>query len=176
VVNSQPQYVYRFSRVTRALNVLAMHANGLPLNQLAESLQTDPKALREELRVYFAADMPLQYYARISRPSTIRFHDADGEDAAPEEAEYVSAIPHSAMEVGADYVSVGELARIYRAGQDLLAIEPGNADLEDALDTLTGTVLQGIGVHRSAWLAGLPRSRVVMPGSRAAGSSGGNGD
>ncbi|WP_222851009.1 WYL domain-containing protein [Phytoactinopolyspora mesophila] len=150
-----PVYVRRFDRVTRALNVLAMHANGLPLNQLAQALDTDPEALREELRVFFAADMPLRYYARISRPTTIRFHDADGDDAPPEHAEYVSAIPHSAMEVGADYVSVGELARIYRAGQDLLAIEPGNTDLEDALDALVATALQGIGTRRSAWLADL---------------------
>jgi hypothetical protein len=155
MVSRPPVYVRRFDRVARALNVLAMHANGLPLNQLAVLLGTDPVALREELRIFFAADMPLRYYARISRPTTLRFHNADGVDEPPEEAEYVSAIPNSAVEVGADYVSVGELAGIFRAGQDLLAIEPDNADLEDALDALTATALQGIGARRSAWLADL---------------------
>lgn len=154
-MSGAPGYVRRFDRVTRALNILSMHANGLPLRQLAESIDTDPEALREELRVYFAADMPLQYYPRISRPTTIRFHDADGEDAPPEEAAYVSAIPHSTLEVGADYVDVADLARIYRAGQDLLAVEPGNVDLENALDALVGTALQGIGTRRSVWLADL---------------------
>ncbi|WP_166350562.1 WYL domain-containing protein [Phytoactinopolyspora limicola] len=150
-----PVYVRRFDRVTRALHVLSMHANGLPLVQLALSLDTDPDALREELRVYYAADMPLRYYPRISRPSTIRFHDADGIDAPPDEAEYVSAIPHSTAEVGADYVTVDELARVYRAGQDLLAVEPDNGDLDDALDSLMATALQGIGTRRSTWLAEL---------------------
>ncbi|NEE03763.1 WYL domain-containing protein [Phytoactinopolyspora halotolerans] len=146
-----PGYVRRFDRVTRALNLLAMHANGLPLRQLAASLDIDPDALLEELRAYYSADMPLRYYPPVVRPTTIRFHDADGAEVLPDEAEYVTAVPHPTVEVGADYVSVSDLARVYQAGQNLMALEPGNTDLEDALDALMGTALRGLGAKRSEW-------------------------
>ncbi|RIQ31203.1 helix-turn-helix transcriptional regulator [Jiangella rhizosphaerae] len=155
---STPQYVRRFDRVTRALNELSLHAGGLPIAALAEQLGTDAQTLRAELRAYFRADVDPAYSPNAIRQTTIRFHDADGVDVEPAEAEFVSASPRPTEEVGADYVTVGELARIYRAGQDLLAVEPANTGLEGALNALTATVLSGLGAGRSTWLADLAAS------------------
>lgn len=150
---STPQYVRRFGRVTRALNELSLHAGGLPIAVLAETVGTDAATLRAELRAYFRADVDPAFSPNAIRQTTIRFHDADGVDVEPAEAEFVSASPRPTEEVGADYVTVGELARIYRAGHDLLAVEPANAALEGALQALTATVLAGLGTERSTWLA-----------------------
>jgi predicted DNA-binding transcriptional regulator YafY len=155
---STPQYVRRFDRVTRALNELSMHAGGLPIATLADQLGTDAETLRAELRAYFRADVDPAFSPHAIRQTSIRFHDADGADTEPAVAEFVSASPRPTEEVGADYVTVGELARIYRAGQDLLAVEPANAALEGALNALTATVLAGLGASRSTWLAGLAAS------------------
>ncbi|SDU35234.1 WYL domain-containing protein [Jiangella alkaliphila] len=155
---STPQYVRRFDRVTRALNELALHAGGLSIAVLAERVSTDAATLRAELRAYFRADVDPAFSPNAIRQTTIRFHDEDGVDVEPAEAEFVSTSPRPTEEVGADYVTVGELARIYRAGHDLLAVEPANAALESALQALTATVLAGLGTARSTWLAGLAAS------------------
>lgn len=155
---STPQYVRRFDRVTRALNELSLHAGGLPIAALAEHVGTDAETLRAELRAYFRADVDPAFSPNAIRQTSVRFHDADGADVEPAVAEFVSASPRPTEEIGADYVTVGELARIYRAGQDLLAVEPLNAALEGALNALTATVLAGLGSSRSTWLAGLAAS------------------
>lgn len=155
---STPQYIRRFDRVTRALNELSLHAGGLPIAALAEHVGTDAVTLRAELRAYFRADVDPAFSPNAIRQTRIRFHDADGADVEPAVAEFVSASPHPTEEIGADYVTVGELARIYRAGQDLLAVEPANAALEGALTALTATVLAGLGTGRSTWLADLAAS------------------
>ncbi|AYY11573.1 WYL domain-containing protein [Actinobacteria bacterium YIM 96077] len=150
---STPAYVRRFERVTRTLNTLSMHANGLPLHQLASRLEVDTETLREELLAYYVAELPP--WVNPARQLRIEFHDGEGNDADPATATHVSAAPGQTREVGADYVSVTDLARIYRAGQDLLALEPDNAALEGALEALMGSALQGIGSRRSEWLAEL---------------------
>lgn len=158
---STPQYVRRFDRVTRALNELSLHAGGLPIAALAEHVGTDAATLRAELRAYFRADVDPAFSPNAIRQTGIRFHDADGADVEPAEAEFVSASPRPTEEIGADYVTVGELARIYRAGQDLLAVEPSNAALEGALNALTATVLAGLGTGgsgRTTWLSDLVAS------------------
>lgn len=153
-MNATPRYVQRFDRVTRALNQLSLHAGGLPVRQLAERIGVDEATLRDELRAYYNADVDPPFN-RAVRQMTVFFRDADGEDALIAEAEFVSASPRPTREVGADYVTVDELARIYRAGQDLLMLEPDNDALDSALKALTATVLSGIGAGRSVWLADL---------------------
>lgn len=154
-MNRTPHYVQRFDRVTRALNELALHAGGLPVRELAERVGVDPETLRDELRAYFRADVDVAFSPNAIRQTGIRFHDADGEDAPTTEAEFVSAEPRTTREVGADYVTVEELARIYRAGQNLLTLEPDNEALDGALKALTATVLAGLGLGRTVWLADL---------------------
>ncbi|PSL08430.1 proteasome accessory factor C [Haloactinopolyspora alba] len=154
-----PRYVQRFDRVTRALNQLALHAGGLPVAQLAEQVDVDAETLRNELRAYYRADVdPAFAPSVLGQTSKLRFHDADGEDVEPALAEFVSAQPRPTEDVGADYVTVGELANIYRAGQSLLAVEPDNDALDGALKALTATVLSGIGGGRSVWLAELAQT------------------
>lgn len=154
-----PRYVQRFDRVTRALNQLAVHAGGLPIAQLAEHVGVDTETLRSELRAYYGAEVDPAFAPNVlNQSSPLRFHDADGEDADPAEAEFVSAPPRPTRDVGSDYVTVGELANIYHAGQNLLTIEPDNDALDGALKALTATVLSGIGTGRSTWLAELAQT------------------
>ena len=67
--------------------------------------------------------------------------------------------PEPGRELGVAYLSVTELARLYRAGRDRLELEPENETLRSAVNKLRAGLLPGVtpSVRGSA---GTPASRL----------------
>jgi proteasome accessory factor C len=120
------------ARLPDALAILEMHPAGLPLSQLAAELHETPEALRETFLAYYRADVVGMADFRLP---VIEFIGADSEEGDPETAEVVrvsQADPE--RELGVQYLSAEQLAALYAAGDDLLALEPDNQLLADALE------------------------------------------
>ncbi|TDE10125.1 helix-turn-helix transcriptional regulator [Jiangella asiatica] len=157
-MTNPPTFVLRFERVTRALQILTMHPDGLPLGRLAAELETDEKTLREEIIAFYRADISPAFEAGSYRQVRIEFLGADGEpdEVEPAEAEIVRAsTDQPAAEIGVVHTAPAELADIYRAGQALLSLEPENNVLDGALKALGETMLQGIRPMDDHWKAEL---------------------
>src|SRR5699024_10353589 len=67
------------------------------------------------------------------------------EEVEPSQAEVVRVFSSDpAAEVGVNHVTLGQLARIHRAGTAVLADEPDNATLAEALRILGDVALTGV--------------------------------
>lgn len=154
-MSRQPAYMHRFRRVTQALHILTHHPEGLPVAALADQLGVDEKTLRAEILAYYRADIDPASHTGLLRDIRIEFVGADpGADADPDEAAVVRVFSEQpAEEIGVAHLTVTELARVFRAGRDLLALEPGNTVLAEALSVLETTLLQGIEAPGGTWLA-----------------------
>lgn len=163
---NQPAYVHRFGRVARALHILTLHPDGLPISQLADQLGVDEKSVREEILAYYRADLDPSAHAGLLRDVRIEFlapgspgddpgdTTDDTDDVDPGEAEIVRVSSHRpAEEIGVAYLTATELARVFRAGRDLLALEPENDVLAEALESLESRLLQGVEATGGQWLA-----------------------
>ncbi|WP_026877885.1 WYL domain-containing protein [Jiangella gansuensis] len=157
-MTNPPAFVRRFERVTRALHILTMHPDGLPLARLAAVLDTDEQTLREEIIAFYRADISPAFDAGSYRHVRIEFLAADGEsdDVEPADAEIIRAsTDQPAAEIGVVHTAPAELANIYRAGQALLSLEPENDVLGGALKALGDTMLRGIRPTDDHWKAEL---------------------
>ncbi|PSL08474.1 proteasome accessory factor C [Haloactinopolyspora alba] len=155
---ASPEYVRRFDRVTRALRILTMYPDGLPLSRLATELDVDEATLREEIVAFYRADIDPAFDPDSFRQVRIEFVGPDGEpdEVDPAEAEIVRASTEQpAAEIGVVHTSPAELANVYRAGHALLSVEPENTVLHDALSALGDTVLRGIRPSDDHWKAEL---------------------
>lgn len=161
-MSEPPVFVRRFERVTRALRILTMHPDGLPLSRLAAQLGVDERTLREEIVAFYRADIDPAYGPDPYRQVRIEFLGPDGEsddDVEPAEAEIVRAsTDQPAAEIGVVHTSPAELANVYRAGHALLSVEPENVVLDQALHALGDTMLQGIRPVDDYWKAELAGS------------------
>lgn len=152
-----PQYVTRFARVARAIPVLALHPAGMRLADLATKLGTTEDELREEIRAYYQADVPPGLSGAYREPM-IEFAagplPADDDDELDfGTAAYVRLRDlRTGVDVGAKFLSLGELTVVSRAGHDLLAEEPHNDVLESALKKLDDSVLDGFDRGGPRWL------------------------
>lgn len=157
-VANPPTFLCRFVRVTRALRILTMHPDGLPLRQLAAQLEVDEETLREEIIAFYRADVDPAADPNLFREVRIQFVGPDGEPDSvdPAEAEIVRASnTEPTTEVGVVHSSPGELANVYRAGYALLSVEPENSVLDGALHVLGETMLRGIRPVDDYWKAEL---------------------
>lgn len=153
-----PAYVRRIARLPQVFELLAGRPGGLPLRSLAEAVGATPDELRDDLLAFYGTE-PEELLFGLGRPDVIDFCAADGSDAAPEDAEMVKLISaRPGDELGVEYLDASELALIYTAAQALLEIEPDNADLAEAVDVLTQTMLSDPSVGASAAGAPAPRS------------------
>ena len=140
-------YARRLAALPRALSILELHPDGLPLTDLAGELGVTPRDLREVFLAYYLADLVALNSFGLpvvelfggggdgrSRGSTT---DADGR----EWVRVLAADPE--RELGVDHLSAVELGELFRAGADLLALEPANDILRGALDSFAAAVAPG---------------------------------
>jgi proteasome accessory factor C len=130
-------YAQRLAALPRALSILELHPQGLPLADLAAELGVESHDLREVFMAYYTAD--LVELGSLSLP-VIEFFapGADGSDADADDvladAQWVRVLASDPEhELGVDHLTARQLAALYEAGVDLLALEPDNAVLREAL-------------------------------------------
>lgn len=138
-------YVERVGEISRALEILSYHPEGLAIADLAEEIGRSPAALSEQLRAYFTADLGL-HLPHVIRPSVIEFlsdDDTDGGegDIGVDTRVRLVVTSEPTAELGVDMVSVEDLSVLYRAGQELLQLEPENDVLRAGVDRLRETLL-----------------------------------
>lgn len=152
-----PKYAQRIARLPEVFELLAGHPEGLPLADLAERIGVPPDELREDLFAFYTADVQ-DLLLGLTRPSVLEFVGRGGDDTVdPGKAEVVRLIHERPEELGVEYVDASELALVYAAARSLLEIEPGNEDLQGAVDTLSETMLGNPleASQRKAWNAPL---------------------
>jgi predicted DNA-binding transcriptional regulator YafY len=120
------------ARLPEALAILELHPDGLPLTQLASELGESTEALREMFLAYYRADVLGLPNFRLP---VIEFVGSDTEYADPSTAQVVRVVQADPEhELGVQYLSAEQLGALYSAGVDLLALEPDNALLAQALE------------------------------------------
>ena len=135
-------YAKRLSALPRALGILELHPQGLPLVELADELGADPNDLREVFLAYYLAD--LVELGDFALP-VVEFFAPGLEDAAdedvPVDVQWVRVLaPDPERELGVDYLNASQLAALHEAGVDLLALEPANETLREALDAFAAAL------------------------------------
>jgi predicted DNA-binding transcriptional regulator YafY len=139
-------YARRLAVLPRALGILELHPDGLPLADLAGELGVEPEDLREVFMAYYLADLvalgslslPIVEFVRPGSDWTDE--DDGGSDdlsggRAPVGPEWVRVLaPDPEHELGVDHLTAEQLGALYRAGTDLLALEPDNETLAAALE------------------------------------------
>ena len=145
-------YAKRLAALPRALGILELHPDGLPLTDLAAELDVAPDDLREVVLAYYRAD--LVELGNFGQP-VVEFFAPDGDqDVDPHTAQWVrvvSADPE--QELGVDHLSAEQLGRLFAAGSDLLALEPDNEVLRSALDAFASALLPGESDAATGWRA-----------------------
>ncbi|MFC5382652.1 helix-turn-helix transcriptional regulator [Aquipuribacter nitratireducens] len=142
------RYASRLAHVPRALQLLRHHPDGLPISDLAADLDVHEAQLREELEVFFLADV-VDAGAVGLRSCALEFLAPTGDGALAEtdlaSAQVVRLVDDSPLqELGVAFLSPGELGVLYRAASELSALEPDNAALAAAVRRLGDGVLGGV--------------------------------
>jgi proteasome accessory factor C len=157
-------YAKRLAVLPGALAVLELHPDGLPLSELASELRVPPAELREVFLAYYLAD--LVRAGDYSLPVVEFFApgaddpdgDADDDVLGPVETQWVRVVaPDPERELGVDHLSADQLGALYRAGADLLALEPDNDTLRSALAAFDEALWPAEGPSGQAWLAPVAR-------------------
>jgi predicted DNA-binding transcriptional regulator YafY len=153
-------YAQRLAALPRALSILELHPQGLPLADLAAELGVEPADLREVFMAYYLAD--LVELGSFALPVVEFF--GPGADDEPEDvsAETLSAgtqwvrvlASDPEHELGVDHLTAGQLAAVYEAGVDLLALEPDNETLAGALEAFESALEPADKPLASQWGAG----------------------
>lgn len=119
-------YAQRLAALPRALSILELHPQGLPLADLAAELGVAPADLREVFMAYYLAD--LVELGNFSLP-VVEFFAPGGD------GDWVRVLaPDPEHELGVDHLTAGQLAALYAAAVDLLALEPSNDVLRAAAE------------------------------------------
>jgi predicted DNA-binding transcriptional regulator YafY len=138
-------YARRLAVLPRALGILELHPDGLPLADLAGELGVEPADLREVFMAYYLADLvslgslslPIVEFVGPGSDWTDEGDVGDDPSVAggPVGPEWVRVLaPDPEHELGVDHLTAEQLGALYRAGTDLLALEPDNETLAAALD------------------------------------------
>lgn len=160
-------YAQRLAVLPRALAVLELHPEGLPLGELACELGTGTDALREVFLAYYLADLvELGHFGQpvveFLAPGTTGEDDVD-----PASAEWVRVVAgRPERELGVEHLTADQLGRLYAAGADLLALEPGNAVLGCALDSFAAALWPTEGPAGAEWGAGTAAMLHAAAGGR----------
>ena len=132
-------YAARLAALPRALGILELHPQGLPLPELAAELGLPPDDLREVFMAYYLADLvelgslalPVVEFFAAGAPDT-------GVDAAvdvPVDAQWVRVLgADPERELGVDNLTAAQLAALHAAAVDLRALEPDNEVLRGAVE------------------------------------------
>jgi predicted DNA-binding transcriptional regulator YafY len=138
-------YAQRLAALPRALSILELHPQGLPLVELAAELGVEPVDLREVFMAYYTADLVelgsltlpvVEFFAPdVDGPGGADdSEDADADGEVPADAQWVRVLTSDPEhELGVDHLTARQLAALYEAGVDLLALEPANEVLREAL-------------------------------------------
>lgn len=146
-------YAKRLAALPRALAILELHPQGLPLADLAGELGVKPDDLREVIMAYYLAD--LVELGNFGQPVVEFFApDADDEEVDPATAQWVRVVARDPeQELGVDHLSAEQLGRLFEAGADLLALEPENATLRSALEAFQTALWPVDGPAGTEWKA-----------------------
>ncbi len=127
-------YAARLAALPRALAILELHPQGLPLADLAAELGTTADGLREVVLAYYLAD--LVELGNFGQPVVEFFAPGTSdEDVDPTTAEWVRVVARDPEhELGVDHLSAEQLGRLHDAGADLRTLEPDNEELAAALE------------------------------------------
>jgi proteasome accessory factor C len=133
-----------FTRIQRALSILAAYPDGLPLDVLAEELAVPPESLRDEILQYYATDIDSRHLMGLQRKEVIDFVSADGSEADPALAPVLRlASDAPEAELGVQHLRADQLAGLYGAAASLAEVEPDNAALAAAVRRLGQSFLAG---------------------------------
>lgn len=155
-------YAQRLAALPRALGILELHPQGLPLADLARELGVEPVDLREVFMAYYLADLvELDSFAlpvvEFFAPGAQDSDDTDDTDteALSTEGQWVRVLAADPEhELGVDHLTAGQLAALYEAGVDLLALEPDNATLRGAIEAFESALEPADKPLASQWGAG----------------------
>jgi proteasome accessory factor C len=151
-------YAQRLAALPRALGILELHPQGLPLADLAAELGVEPGDLREVFMAYYLAD--LVELGSFALPVVEFFgpgwEDAPaGADESPASAQWVRVLASDPEhELGVDHLTAGQLAALYEAGVDLVALEPENETLQGAVEAFESALEPADKPLASQWGAG----------------------
>ncbi len=177
-------YATRLAALPKALSILELHPQGLPLTDLAEDLGLAPAELREVFMAYYLADLVelgsfglpvVEFFAPGGREA-----DAEGtgdlDDEVPVGAQWVRVLgADPERELGVDHLTGTQLAALHAAAVDLLALEPANdvlraavAAFESALEPVDadGPDRPGTDIAQALHRAAEERRRVRLTYSR----------
>lgn len=138
-------FMDRVAELPRLLDALQYHPDGLRIEDLAAEVGRSPDQVREALLTYYTADLALYDSNLVGRPPAIEFvlGSGDGDDLDRASIVRLQAA-EPGRELGVAYLSVMELARLYRAGRDRLELDPDNDLLRSAVNKLRAGLLPGI--------------------------------
>lgn len=145
---SVAQYARRLAHVPGALRLLRLHPDGLPIARLAADLDVREDRLREELEVFFLADVVDSGSVGL-RSCALEFlapgPDGALADADLADAQVVRLTDDSPFdELGVSFLSAADLGVLYRAAAELSSLEPDNVVLASAVRRLGESVLGGV--------------------------------
>lgn len=145
-------YAERLATLPRALSILELHPQGLPMAELAAELGQPTEALREVFLAYYLAD--LVELGDFDQPVVEFFAPEAGEDVDPATASWVRVVAQDPeRELGVSHLGATELGRLFQAGADLLALEPDNDILRGALETFRSALWPSEGPDGAQWRA-----------------------
>ena len=162
-------YARRLAALPRALGILELHPQGLPLADLATELGVEPADLREVFLAYYLADLVdldsfalpvVEFFApgaAEGTPGEADTDDTDDTDAegVPAELQWVRVLaPDPEHELGVDHLTAGQLAALYQAAVDLLALEPDNQTLRAAVEAFESALEPADKPWAAQWGAG----------------------
>ena len=155
-------YASRRAALPRALGILELHPQGLPLTDLAAELGLAADDLREVFMAYYLADLVelgsfalpvVEFFAPGDSAGTADAADlADAADDVPVDAQWVRVIgADPEHELGVDHLTGAQLAALHAAGVDLLALEPDNLVLRDAVDAFEAALAPADAPEAAQW-------------------------
>jgi hypothetical protein len=155
-------YAQRLAALPRALGILELHPQGLPLADLAAELGVQAGELREVFLAYYLADLveldsfglPVVEFFSPDADTDDSAEDADNDDLDAETAWVRVLTADPEHELGVDHLTAGQLAALYEAGVDLLALEPGNIVLRGAVEAFESALEPADKPLASQWGAG----------------------
>ncbi len=163
-------YAQRLAALPRALSILELHPDGLPMADLADELGVTTRDLREVFLAYYLADLVdlgsfgLPVVELFGGDDSDTTGGASGAGPGNDRREWVRVLASDPeRELGVDHLSAVELGALFQAGADLLTLEPANDVLREALDAFvvalapgdadeptTGDTLAAQDLHRAA--------------------------
>jgi proteasome accessory factor C len=138
-------YAVRVDRLARVFGILLHHPDGLSLADLADELRVPVADLRRDLGVFMNRELPVDLDWAVVRDVGLEFVGPQGEEVESRDAERVRLTSNAPLaELGLEYLSADRLGPLYHAACDLLAVEPQNEVLAQAVQRLSATLLQGV--------------------------------